>query len=119
MKPIAWVACAAVMAFAIPGCGGGGSAGVSRNTPSYSSTSSGTETTTAPVVYTGTVRFDTFGVVSMSIVPNNGGPIYTPVNPPPDAYNGEKVAFTFTTAQIPPYQRPQGEPILLLTFTPL
>ncbi len=66
---------------------------------------------------TGTVKFNLLPVTAMTILDENGR-VYTPVNPPLEAFEGEAVRFSFVEAQLPPFNRPMPNPIRLLTFSP-
>lgn len=125
MRRLEAVACAALCALTIcglAGCGGGGGATAGATALDARHGDNRPPTLDVPAgatARTGTVRFNVFGVAALSIVPDSDTNIYTPVNPPESAFDGERVQFAFVPAQAQPNARPQGRPILLLAFQPL
>jgi hypothetical protein len=103
---------------ALAGCGGGGSGGTS----SAAALSAGGENQAVkqPGVFTrnGTIHFNQLAVAAMTIQDDNGA-VLTPVNPPSDALEGERVSITFEYAADPlpsTFVRTPPNPIVIFSL---
>jgi hypothetical protein len=106
--------CAAVISMGIVGCGGGGGS----SSPAVVSANGSDAVLFHPgqMTRTGTVHFNQLPVAVLTIQDDSGN-ILTPINPPENALEGEKVRFTFADAQtVPSFFRPLPEPIVLFDF---
>jgi hypothetical protein len=117
MNPRPFFALAAVLSIVLCGCGGGGGS----SSPSVLSAGGNAALNTTPTQFTrtGTFHFNQLSVTALTIQDDSGS-ILTPINPPDNALEGERITFTFEEAQaIPTFFRPLPQPILLVSLVRL
>lgn len=116
MKRIAVLSGAAAL-LALSGCGGGGA--TATNGLATGGTSRPAQSDA--FMRNGTVHFNQLAVAAMTIQDDNGS-VLTPVNPPSDAFEGERVTIRFVEAKDPlptTFVRTPPNPIVLLDLRPL
>jgi len=69
-------------------------------------------------VISGTIRFNLLSVEALVIEDDNGS-ILSPVNPPDNVVEGQRVKISYVEAVTPPGFHPLPHPIRILTIAPL